>query len=290
MYNAGKLSKQASKTMTQQRTHNRQRERRRRNRYAAVLPHPGTRTQAERSSNTQQIEPRSRPFRYRLVSGGIALVMLLLLAYFLLSDDFYVDGVQINGLRYLRNDEIATVADLDGLHVFWLSADAVRERVLRAPSVADVEVDLGWPPNLVTLDVDEREPALLWEQEGTRAWVDIQGRLMAERAERNDLLQIVTDNASAALALDDGLISQDVVLGALQLQELLADVSLLTYDAVQGLGFVSPEGWDVWLGVGTGMPEKLRIYETIVETVRARNLRPTQINIVNPDNPYYTYR
>jgi cell division septal protein FtsQ len=268
----------------------RERRTRRTNRHAAVLTQPQTRpqTQGERPA-TQQIEARGRPFPYRIISGGIALMMGGLLAYFLLSDAFYVDELYINGLRYLRTDEIETVTAIEGWHVMWLSADTVRERALRAPSVADIGVQLGWPPQLVTIQVSEREPALIWEQDGNSAWVDVQGRLMAQRQQRDDLLRIVTDNRGAEMAVIEGRLQDDVVLGALQLQELLADVTLLTYDPVQGLGYVSPEGWAVWLGVGTGMQEKLQIYDAIVATVREQGIQPREVNVVNPDHPYYTF-
>ena len=36
------------------------------------------------------------------------------------------------------------------------------------------------------------------------------------------------------------------------------------------------------------MPEKLLIYEAIVENLVARQIVPSEMNVVNPDAPYYS--
>jgi len=87
---------------------------------------------------------------------------------------------------------------------------------------------------------------------------------------------------------EDGRLNVDVVYGALQLQELRPDVELWRYDTMRGLGFRNANGWDVWLGTGTNMTEKLRIYESIANNMQSRGIQPGEINVVDPDAPFYT--
>ena len=44
----------------------------------------------------------------------------------------------------------------------------------------------------------------------------------------------------------------------------------------------------VWFGVGTDMPEKISIYNTMVNNLIGRGIQVSEINIVNPDAPFYS--
>ncbi|MCA9913025.1 MAG: hypothetical protein KC496_06735, partial [Anaerolineae bacterium] len=83
-------------------------------------------------------------------------------------------------------------------------------------------------------------------------------------------------------------LDEEIIFGVLQLQELRPDIVSWRYDPTKGLGFRNANGWDVWLGVGTTMQEKLRIYDSISQSIIARGIQPGEVNVVNPDAPYYT--
>jgi hypothetical protein len=62
--------------------------------------------------------------------------------------------------------------------------------------------------------------------------------------------------------------------------------SELRYHPVKGLGF-SESGWDVWLGVGTNMPNKLKLYEALRDHLLARGIEPVEINVADLNGAYY---
>ena len=143
---------------------------------------------------------------------------------------FYVSAIQARGNTFISGDEVFSYSELADYHMFWLDPDDIREKVLRSPSVADISVELGWPPDLVTLHVQERQPALVWSDAGDESWIDIQGRVMPARAEVPGLLHInlVADEAAGpAPAADD--FSKDMVLGALRLRDILPEGDQLDY-------------------------------------------------------------
>jgi cell division septal protein FtsQ len=223
---------------------------------------------------------------WRLVSGLIVLSLLMVLALFFTSDAFYVRSIAVGGLRYMTSTEIFSLTNVTNLHVFWIDPEQVRADILRSSTVADAEVRVGWPPNMVQIVITEREPALVWEQAGTATWIDLQGRVMRQRENRPDLLRVSVDDSVVGPV--GASVEQNVVSGAVQLQTLLPGVSLLRYHPEKGLGYNDHRGWEAWLGTGTDMPEKVRIYNSIVSSLQARSIVPSEISVANPDAPYYS--
>jgi cell division septal protein FtsQ len=235
----------------------------------------------------QQIEERSG-FPWRAVSALMILCLSAVLALFFLTDAFYVRGVSVSGVRYMTREEVFTYADIARMHIFWVEPETVRDNVRRYPTVADAEVYLSWPPNMVHIVVEERAPALIWEQNETAVWVDIQGNTMALREDRDDLIRIIAPDPLADGPLgDSGELSTDVVYGALQLQELRPDIPEWRYDVSRGLGFQNENGWTVWFGTGTSMPQKLQIYDALKARLLAEGRTIREINLSNPDAPVY---
>ncbi|GAB1421045.1 hypothetical protein MASR2M15_11770 [Anaerolineales bacterium] len=226
-------------------------------------------------------------FSWRMVSGAIAVVMIVLLLMFFSADAFYVRNISVGGLQYLTKEEVFAFSDIANTHIFWVDPQQVRKNLLRSPSIADARVSVAWSPALLQVVVEERIPAIQWEQSGAAIWVDIQGRLMAQRSDDPSLIKIIAESGSIDETIGDtGQIDVNIVYGALQLQDLLG-IDILRYNAGKGLGFLNEAGWDVWFGVGFNMSEKVLIYQSIVDSLNARGIQPGQINVSNPDAPYY---
>lgn len=266
---------------------NRARDRRRRGtQYTGVLRGNSDRASTE---SVPHSTPRQSRFQWRLVSGMITLCLVIILAMFFTSDVFYVRSVAVGGVNYLTKEEVFAFADVANMHIFWVSADQVRANILRSPSVADARVDLSWPPNMINIIIEEREPALVWMQSGTAMWVDIQGRVMAQREDRPDLTTLIAEpGAEQGPLTGDGRVDTDIVHGTLQLQELMPQVTTLRYDPVNGLGYKNDNGWDVWFGVGTDMPQKVLIYRNLASNILARGIQPGVVNVADPEAPFYT--
>lgn len=214
---------------------------------------------------------------------------LTLLAFFT-SDVFYVRAIQVRGNTFISREEVFTYSELADYHMFWLDPDEIRANVLRSPSVADITVDVGWPPDLVTIHVQERQPALVWSDAGDETWIDIQGRVMPARAEMPGLLHVnLTNDGSADATPDAEDFNKDIVLGALRLREILPEGDHLDFHPVHGLGWTNEQGWQVWMGTDSAevMDEKIKIYNVLVENLNSRAIDVAELNIANPDAPFY---
>ena len=83
-------------------------------------------------------------------------------------------------------------------------------------------------------------------------------------------------------------IDPQIVTGAVQLQSLLPGVKVLRYHPDKGLGYNDQRGWETWMGTGSDMSEKIRIYNAIVVSLQTRGTVPNEINVANPDAPFYS--
>ena len=220
---------------------------------------------------------------WRIVSGLIVLSLLVVLGLFFTSDAFYVHSIAVGGLRYMTSNEIFTLTNITSLHIFWVDPDQVRADVLRSPTVADAEVRIGWPPNMVQIIITEREPALVWEQAGQATWIDLQGRVMRQREDRPDLLRVSADSSMTGPV--GATLDPDIVTGAVQLQALLSGVNVLRYHPDKGLGYNDQRGWEAWFGTGSDMSEKVLIYNAMVNDFQDRGYFLREFDVGNPDAP-----
>lgn len=237
---------------------------------------------AERAPMQQAVRGGFR-FRARWFSGIVSIVLILVLALTFSADTFYVHSIAVGGLRYMTAAEIYGLTNVVGLHAFWIDPGQVRSDILQSPTIADAQVIVGWSPNLLTILITEREPALVWEQAGQASWVDVGGRVMRQREDRPELLRIVAEPEITEL---EPHLTVDIVTGALQLQTLLPAGTTLRYHPDKGLGYNDQRGWLVWFGVGAGMPEKLRILDAVLQDLNTRGITRAEINLVNPDAPH----
>lgn len=277
--------------MTTSRSRERQQRRRATGRAPGVLRTPGAAApEAERPLIEHGIR-RQIGASWRMLSALIVAVLVVILGIFFMSDVFYVRSVIVAGANNLDESEVFRYADIAEMHIFWVNPADVRQSILKSsPVVADARVEVGWPPDMVRIYIEEREPVLIWTQAGVSALVDLQGRILRyppEGEARPDLLQVVADNSLEGPPGVDAPIPVDAVFGALQLQNIFAGVRVLRYNADRGLGFREAGGWDVWLGTGTDMPNKLQIYDALWRNLAARGITPVEINVSNPDAVYY---
>jgi cell division septal protein FtsQ len=225
---------------------------------------------------------------WRAISALIAAAMIGILVWMFTADEFYIQSVRVTGLNTLSARDVARLAGIERLHLFWVDPAQVEQTLLTSPVIASARVTVEMPPEGVHIVIQEREPALVWEQGGESVWVDVGGRVMEQRQERSGLLRIVADplvEGEAPPALD-----LDIVTGALQLSQLIPNLSTLRYHPDKGLGYNDPRGWEVWFGAGTDMPQKVIVYDAVVADLARRGIVFRELNVTDPDQPVYCCR
>lgn len=210
------------------------------------------------------------------------------MALFFGAGAFYVHTIAVGGLETLTKEEVFALTQTANYHLFWIDPVQVRENLIESPTIADAEVRLGWPPQMVQIIIQERQPVLVWEQAGAATWIDLQGRVMQLREDRPNLMRVSYEGlADTPLGPNDS-VPVEVVNGALQLRELLVDITVLRYSPDYGLGFRDARGWDAWFGAGTDMPDKILIYNALVDDLLARGIQPNVVSVADPNAVYYS--
>ncbi len=225
---------------------------------------------------------------WRLASVAIVVCMVALLGLFFATDAFYVHTIAVGGLETLTKEEVFALTQVANFHLFWIDPEQVEANLTASTTISDAQVRLGWPPQMVQIVIQERQPALIWEQAGVATWIDLQGQVMQLREDRPNLIRVSYDGLADGPMGPNDRVSEDVVLGALQLRDLLTDVDIIRYNPDLGLGFRDARGWDAWFGVGTDMPDKILIYNALVDNLQGRGIQPTVVNVSDPDAAYYS--
>jgi hypothetical protein len=222
---------------------------------------------------------------------SLALILLLggMLAGLLLDPRMYIQNVNLGGSAFVPGQEIYAHSGVAGQHIFWVDPVEVQRNVAAVPGIASAHVTVQWP-NVVTIEVTERIPVVVWVENDERWWVDADGAMFKARAELPGLLPITVDDAARRAGVKgdaQGFVPTDAVAGALQLRQLRPNIELLHYDALRGLSYQDGRGWRGYFGVGTDMPQKLAVYEGLVADLLARGIQPRLISVESAQAPYY---
>jgi hypothetical protein len=227
---------------------------------------------------------------WRLMSAILVVLLGGMLLRLLTDRSMYISGINLGGSALVPGQEIYARSGLAGQHIFWVDPVEVQQNIEKVPGIAAVQVEVEWP-NIVTILVTERIPVVTWIENDQSWWVDADGQKFKARVNLPGLLPITRDDADPRPSLnaaEDDPVPAEAIAGALQLRELRPNIELLHYDAQHGLSYQDGRGWRGYFGVGTDMPQKLAVYERLVEDLLAQGIQPHEISVENGLAPYYT--
>ncbi|HOZ38674.1 MAG TPA: FtsQ-type POTRA domain-containing protein [Anaerolineaceae bacterium] len=245
-------------------------------------------------------------FSWRLLSGLIAVGMIVLLFMMGTSTVFAVDEVNLSGGFRVPAEEIAQKLDLQGVSIISVMPSEVENQILEAfPDVKAAEVKVNMPAGIDIL-IEERIPALLWlKNEEVVYWIDQEGFAFTVRGEATLPIRVYANSepphplgwVAPELTLKEDeaetteilpLVDPAFVTTVQKLNSIKPAESPMLYDEMNGLGWMDPHGWQVYFGDDDeNIDLKLMEYTKIVETILDRNLQPVLISMEFLHAPYY---
>nr|AIA13607.1 Unknown Function [uncultured bacterium] len=150
-------------------------------------------------------------------------------------------------------------------------------------------------PNHVYVTVTERQPVILWQQDNGYTWIDPKGVAFRPRGDATGLVSVIgltTPPAGIAL-LDDPFsplpfMEKELVDAILVLAPNVPGGSTMLFDPTYGLGWNDTRGWQAFFGTSSkDMALKVRVYQSLVDSLISRNKVPEFISVVYPDAPFY---
>jgi cell division septal protein FtsQ len=205
-----------------------------------------------------------------------------------------VTVAQVTGNQIITPADVNSVLNISGRPVFMVTPVELETRLrLNYPELAFVRVSVSLP-NVVTVDVRERKPAIRWEQGGGYTWVAEDGIAFRPKGEMVGLISVVAASAPPVTgAVADPLtpapfISTDMVQALKGLASHVPPGESILYDSRMGFGWNDPRGWRAYFGATSSDIElKMRVYESMVNSLTQRGIRPALINVTYPTAPYY---
>ncbi|MBC7877232.1 MAG: FtsQ-type POTRA domain-containing protein [Anaerolineales bacterium] len=238
--------------------------------------------------------PRFRA-NWRFVSFVMALLLGTSIYFALTLPYFHVPSATILGNTRLTREEMDIVLGVTGQSIFTVKPDEVATRLrMNYPELASVKVEV-YLPNHVYVTVTERQPVILWQQDAGYTWIDSTGVAFRPRGASNGLVSVIgltTPPAGVAL-LDDPysplpFMERDLVDAVLVLSPSVPAGSTMIFDPTFGLGWNDPRGWQAFFGTSAkDMALKVRVYQSLVDSLVSRNQVPEFISVVYPDAPFY---
>ena len=208
---------------------------------------------------------------------------------------FHAVWATVIGNNRLTAEEINAALGMAGQSIFTIQPDEVETRLrLNYHELTSAEVKV-YLPNYVYVTVTEREPVILWQQGDGYTWVDSAGVAFRPRGFVAGLVPVVGNGTPPVevVSADDPLspppfISKEMVDAILVLAPHVPAGSYMLYDPHNGLGWNDSRGWQVYFGTDTkDMALKVRVYQSLVDSLMARGLYPTFVSVAYPDAPYY---
>ena len=174
-----------------------------------------------------------------------------------------------------RQDGRTELVDEDGI------AFPMRTGAGDAPAVV---VEASSPPPLAEPLPDQASPAQL-------DTADLAAALQLPAGQAPDTLaedgQPAASAATSPVAGTRRLLSPEMVQAILALAVRAPQNTPIVYDALHGLGWKDPRGWVVYFGDMRDVKMKLSVYQTILNRLKAKEIKPSLISVEFVHAPYY---
>ena len=234
---------------------------------------------------------------WRLVSISVAFLLGIVIYLALYLPFFRVPNATVLGNNRLTREEIESVTGVIGQSIFTVQPNEVEARLrMYFPELLSAQVKV-YLPNHVYITVDERQPVILWQQDGGYTWIDATGVAFRPRGAVSGLVPVqgsvkppIEDETPAADApiAPPPFIPKELVDAILALAPTVPADSTMVFDPSNGLGWTDSRGWKSYFGTTAhDMPLKVRVYQSLVDSLVSQGKIPAFINVMYPDAPFY---
>lgn len=233
--------------------------------------------------------------RWRFTSISIAILLSVAIYLALTLPYFHVPSVTVLGNNRLSREGIETVLGVVGQSIFMVQPAEMAARLrMNYPELVSAEVN-AYLPNHVYITVTERQPVILWRQGEGYTWIDPLGIAFRPRGEAAGLIAVngLALPPVGISSIDDPFspppfMQKELVDAILVLAPNVPAGSTMVFDPVYGLGWNDSRGWQAFFGTSSkDMPLKVRVYQTLVDSLASRGRVPEFISVVYPDAPFY---
>jgi hypothetical protein len=233
--------------------------------------------------------PHLRP-GWRLLSGTLIVLIVYGLYLAWTSPLFLASNATVVGAQRIPAEEINAALRLNGVPIFLIAPQVLEASLLRAfPEIESVSVRVTLPAQ-VSISLRERQPVIAWIENNAMTWVDAEGFAFRPRGEMPGLITVVAAGRPALLPDDPQgrFLPPNLVRALMEVSPHLPPSTPILYDPQYGLGWNDARGWRAYIGLNTeDLTLKLHIYETLINDLTRRGIRPTLVSVAYPNALIY---
>jgi cell division septal protein FtsQ len=224
--------------------------------------------------------------KWRLLSGLLAVSLLVGLIMLSQASFFQVEGIQIEGLENFTESEISQAINIKGSSIFFINPELVKEDLrLTYPALSEITVKLSWPAR-VLISLEERSPVLAWNWDGHVRWVDEKGVAFEPHHQGVNLIQV--NSAVLPPTIENRFVDPRIVDTVSVLSPLVPEGGEMIFDPDHGLGWQDHRGWVVYFGFNDDdAQQKMKIYQALIGYLEGKRITPRVINVEHVESPYF---
>ncbi|MCC6147248.1 MAG: FtsQ-type POTRA domain-containing protein [Anaerolineaceae bacterium] len=246
---------------------------------------------------------------WRLVSGLIVLITSAAIFAILNIPFLQINTPKITGIQRVPAADIEAVLGAQGMPIVQFNPNTARTALETSfPEFKEVNIQLGIPAQL-SINVSERQPIIAWQDGNQTRWVDEEGVLFPPRGDGGSLL-VVQSSTPPPLEMSMDLptetktvspaaektpapptyerLNRSLLNAILQMNSLMPQGAILVYSTEQGLGWLAPEGWQVYMGDWMeNLDIKMKVYNAMVDYLNQQGISPVMISIAQANAPFY---
>ncbi|MFQ6014365.1 MAG: cell division protein FtsQ/DivIB [Anaerolineae bacterium] len=223
--------------------------------------------------------------RSKVLSSLLLLALGWLTYYLFASEQFYIYEIKVTGNSFVPESEIYQASDLADLSIFYVNTLTTEAAVEKITGIKEVSIHTDLFDG-VTIEVEERQPLLLWQTGEKRYWVDEEGIFFQPRGEAPQVIQI-TDTEARPVDPQNDRLHPRVLEMVLAIRPLLPQIKVWEYSQRMGLSFVNERGWHIYLGYADHLPAKMAAWQALTEHLQAKGIEVQYIDLRLPQYPYY---
>jgi len=220
----------------------------------------------------------------RVGSLLLALASLAALAHMFLSDGYYVFEVTLHGNSLVAAEEVFQRSEIEGYSIFFIDPAKIEERIRAIPDVREATVQASLP-NVLVINVQERQARAIWQTGDDRYGIDDEGTAVSLRGEAEPSI-VIRDLDSTPLELG-ARVNLEAVTAAETFQSLLPSVTYFDYSREHGISYLDQHGWRVYLGSEQGAELKVAVVDALVNQLESQAAAVELIDVRFPESPLY---
>jgi cell division septal protein FtsQ len=223
----------------------------------------------------------------------LLLGLIGVLVYTSTAAEFFVYQADIQGVNHLVTSDIYQAAGVHEQNIFWVQPEKVAGRIAQLEGVKGVRVQCDLLPAQVTIEVEEREPVVLWRALGQEQdwWLDEEGVILPYHGDPNAAGTIfVVDSSERHLQVGDRVEPEEIVRSVQELAAALSSTHIFFYDAERGLSFSQRVGegeWPVYVGTSQDLARKIQVLQALTDHFARQQIRPRYVDVRWADYALY---